>query len=134
MQKYRNCCKSKILIILDKSSKVSSLDQNMLNKTLEYFIDETEVPRFIVVTDQQTDITIHNKAQFEIEELKPKDAARLLLNCANQYIGESDKNLNTLKNHEIFNMISRSPSSIISLAQLLKSCSNTLDEMVLDRK
>lgn len=65
---------------MDKSSKVSSLDQNMLNKTLEYFIDETEVPKFIVVTDNQSDITIENKAQFEIEELKPKDAVRLLLN------------------------------------------------------
>ena len=45
--------KSKILIILDKSSKVVSLDNNMLNKTLEYFIDETEIPRFIVVTENK---------------------------------------------------------------------------------
>ena len=94
---WKYISKSKILIILDKSSKISSLDHNMLNKTLEYFIDESEVPKFIVITDHQTDIIIQNKVQFEIEELKPKDAARLLLLCANQYIEESNKNLDILK-------------------------------------
>ena len=94
---WKYISKSKILIILDKSSKISSLDYNMLNKTLEYFIDESEVPKFIVITDHQTDITIQKKVQFEIQELKPNDAARLLLLCANQYIEESNKNLYNLK-------------------------------------
>ena len=126
--------KSKILIILDKSSKVEKLDQNMLNKTLEYFIDETEIPKFIVVTENSKDISIGGKLQFEIDELKPREAARLLLLWANQYIEESNKNLETLSNHEIFKLISRNPSWIVRFAQFLKSCSNTLDEIVFEQQ
>lgn len=72
--------------------------------------------------------------QFEIDELKPRDAARLLLLCANQYIEESNKNLEILSNHEIFKLISRNPSWIVRFAQFLKSCSNTLDEIVFEQQ
>ena len=126
--------KIKILIILDKSSKVEKLDQNMLNKTLEYFIDETEIPKFIVVTENSKDISIGWKLQFEIDELKPREATRLLLLWANLYIEESNKNLETLSNHENFKLISRNPSWIVTFAQFLKSWSNTLDEIVFEQQ
>ena len=126
--------KSKILIILDKSNRISSLDQNMLNKTLEYFIDETEIPKFIVVTNLKTDIKIQNKLQFEIDDLRPRDAARLLLLCASQFIDDCDKNLEILSNHEIFKLISRNPSWIVRFAQMLKSWSSTLDMFIINQR
>lgn len=51
----------------------------MLNNTLEIFLENTELPKFIIITDEPDDITIQNCVHFEIEELRPKDAARLLL-------------------------------------------------------
>ena len=54
--------------------------------------------------------------QFEIDELKPREATRLLLHWANQYIEESNKNHETLSNHENFKLISRNPSRIVRFA------------------
>ena len=71
--------KSKLLIILDKSSKISRLDPHMLNRTIEFFLEGTEQPKFIIITDYKEDITIQNTMQFEVGELEPRDAARLLL-------------------------------------------------------
>lgn len=126
--------KSKLLVILDKSSKIDALDPNMLNNTLEFYIDNTEIPKFMILTEFKTDITIAGKAQYEIDELEPRDAARLLLLCANQYIEEANKNLDVLANHRIFNLISRNPASIVRFAQFLKTFPNTLDEIVVEQE
>lgn len=71
--------KSKLLIILDKSSKISSLDPLMLNKTLEFFLENTEMPKFIMITDKDDDVTLHCKVSFEVDDLPNIEAARLLL-------------------------------------------------------
>lgn len=106
----------------------------MLNRTLDFFIDGTELPKFIILSDNKSDITLPYKLQFEIDELKARDAARLLLLCANQYIEEANKNLDVLSTHQIFDLISRNPSSIVRFSQFLKSCPNTLDEIVVEQK
>jgi len=126
--------RSKLLIILDKSSKISRLDPLMLNRTIEFFLECTEQPKFIIITDYKEDITIQNTMQFEVDELEPRDAARLLLLCANQYIEETNKNLDVLSTHEIFNLISRNPSNIMRFSQYLRSYPNTLDEIVVEQK
>ena len=106
----------------------------MLNRTLDFFIENTESPKFIIITDSGKDITLKDALKFEIDEVSDIDAARLLLLCANQNIEEHNKNLDQLAKHEIFSLISRNPSSIVRFSQYLRSCSKTLDEIVKENK
>ena len=94
----------------------------MLNRTLDFFIENTESPKFIIITDSGKDITLKDALKFEIDEVSDIDAARLLLLCANQNIEEHNKNLDQLAKHEIFSLISRNPSSIVrvlSVSQIM---------------
>jgi hypothetical protein len=125
--------KCKLLIILDQSSKVD-LDKNLLNRTLNFFIEETEMPKFLVITENKADITIQEKLAFETDELDERNAARLLLLCANQYIEQYNKDLDVLSKHEIFSLISRNPSSIIRFSQFMKTCSGMLEDIVKKQK
>ena len=126
----KNC---KLLIILDKSSKIE-LDKNLLNKTLEFFLEETEFPKFIVITENESDVFREDKISIEINELDSRNAARLLLLCSSQYIEDHNKDLNILAEHEIFKLISKNPSSIIRFSQFFKNTCSMLDEIVIEQK
>ena len=102
----------------------------MLNRTIEYFLDNTDMPRFIVITDSLKDVTLQPSFHYEVGELEPADASQLLLLCASQYIDEYNRDISNLSNHEIFSIISRNPSSIVRFSQFLKSTPNTLDAIV----
>ena len=122
-----------MLIILDKSSKIE-LDKNLLNKTIEFFLEETELPKFIVISENETDVFREDKISIGINELDSRNAARLLLLCSSQYIEDHNKDLNILAEHEIFKLISRNPSSIIRFSQFFKNTCSMLDEIVIEQK
>lgn len=123
-----------MLIIIDKSSKVE-LDRNLLNTNLEFFLEETDEPKFIVITEDKEDIMIQDMLQFEINELDAYSAARLLLLLvAHQHIEDHNKDVSTLSEHEIFKLISRNPFSIVRFARFINSSSKKLDEIVHEQK
>lgn len=104
---------SKILIVIDVSSKVEILDSAVFNRSLDFFTEETQQPKFFVVTQKNEDVISDQKISFEVKELEDKDAAKLLLLLASQEIEECNKDINTLANHKIFKLISKNPGAII---------------------
>lgn len=106
----------RILIVLDKSNKIEKLDYNILSKTVDTFIDETIGPKFLIITGEHCKLNCDNVSRFEVDELNPKQSARLLLMSASNYIEERNKDLDILSEHDIFKLISRNPSSILRFA------------------
>ena len=113
--------------MLDQSSKVEKLDAPMLNSTIEFILDQTESPKFIVISKFKSDLKIKDSHQFEVKELEKRHAAKLLLSLASQYIEERNKDLSLLQEHKVFNLISRNPGAIIRFAQFLRSSNSVLD-------
>ena len=71
----------------------------MLNRAIEALLEETEVPKFLVITKLETEVVSSEKIAFEVKPLSPHDAARLLIILVPQNIEEKNKALKTLSSH-----------------------------------
>ena len=115
---------TRVMFILDKCDRLIKQDSEQFRHDLAYIAEFATNVKFVIITNEIISLKLFEVASICMRELKRIDAAKLLCNNAYAYLTWDQRNIYTLQEEGIFDLIPLTPQGIWSITGRLRHGKN----------